>query len=67
MSKAKKMKRRMAANRGYKGTDTSTALPQPHPMMERIVICDVATYSHEGVTFDNLQRMFTVKAVLHTS
>lgn len=57
MSKGKKQKRKYLADavKGTQTKETTTLPPPPHPMIDRIVIRDVATYGHEGVAFDNLQ------------
>lgn len=51
MSKKKKEENRRQTTLG-----NGVAAP-PRPMIRRIVIRDVASYDHEGVTFDNLQRV----------
>ena len=57
MSKGKKQKRKNQADaaKGVPSAETTKLPPAPHPMIERIVIRDVATYGSEGVAFDNLQ------------
>ena len=42
---------------GRKLTGEKVAAPIPQPMIKRIIVKDVATFDHEGVTFDNLQRV----------
>ena len=54
----KKQKQRIVANRDERQKpQEQPAPPPPQPMIRRIVIRDVATYGHEGVAFDNLQRI----------
>lgn len=57
MSKGKKQKRKyqVDAAKGMPSAETTKLPPAPHPMIESIVVRDVATYAHEGVNFDNLQ------------
>lgn len=57
MSKGKKQKRKYLADavKGMPSAETTKLPPPPHPMIESIVVRDVATYAHEGVAFDNLQ------------
>lgn len=57
MSKGKKQKRKYLADavKGAPSAETTKLPPPPHPMIESIVVRDVATYAHEGVAFDNLQ------------
>ena len=57
MSKGKKQKRKylVDAVKGAPSAETTKQPPPPHPMIESIVVRDVATYAHEGVAFDNLQ------------
>ena len=57
MSKGKKQKRKYQSDaaQGVPSAETTKLLPAPHPMIERIVIRDVATYGSEGVAFDDLQ------------
>ena len=57
MSKGKKQKRKylVDAVKGTQTKETTKLPPPPHPMIESIVIRDVATYGSEGVAFDDLQ------------
>ena len=49
MSKGKKQKRKYLADavKGAPSVETTKLPPPPHPMIESIVVRDVATYAHE--------------------